>query len=92
MTQHFRFEDTKRIMSPEKCRVFGETGPRPLNEIEAGVDLVLVETSLPWYVNDAVLMLISRNLHRKSIEVSTKTRSTPASLNSEGQAIKHATS
>ena len=26
--EHFRFEDTKRIMSPEKFRVFRETGPR----------------------------------------------------------------
>ena len=26
-TEHFRFEDTKRIMSPEKFRVFRETGP-----------------------------------------------------------------
>ena len=55
----------------------------PLNESEAGVDHVLVETSLPWYIDDAVLMLISRNLHRKSIEVSIKTRSTLASLSFE---------
>ena len=26
-TEHLRFEDTKRIMSPEKFRVFRETGP-----------------------------------------------------------------
>ena len=39
-TEHFRFEDTKRIMSPEKFRVFQKTGPwafgrlrRPGNEI-----------------------------------------------------------
>ena len=25
--EHLRFEDTKRIMSPEKFRVFRETGP-----------------------------------------------------------------
>jgi len=27
-TEHLRFEDTKRIMSPEKFRGFRETGPR----------------------------------------------------------------
>ena len=27
-TKHFLFEDTKRIMSPEKFRDFRETGPR----------------------------------------------------------------
>ena len=32
------------------------------------------------HVNDAVLMLISRNFHIKRSEVSIKTRSTPASL------------
>ena len=34
----------------------------PLNDSEAGVDLVLIETSLPSYVNDVVLMQISRDL------------------------------
>ena len=34
-------------------------------------------------------MLISRNLHTKSSEVSIKTRSTPASLSLKGQATKH---
>ena len=38
-----------------------------------------------------VLMLISRNLHMKSSEVSIKTRSTPASLSFKGQATKHTT-
>ena len=36
-------------------------------------------------------MLISRNLHNKSSEVSIKTRSTPASLSFNGQATKHTT-
>ena len=27
-TGHLRFEDTKRIISPEKIRAFRETGPR----------------------------------------------------------------
>ena len=35
----------------------------PLNESDAGGDLALIETSLLVYANDAVLMLISRNLH-----------------------------
>ena len=39
----------------------------------------------------AVLMLISRNLHKKSSKVSIKTRSTPASLSFKGQATKHTT-
>ena len=45
----------------------------PWHEIEACVDLVLIETSLLSYVNDAVLVLISRNFHKKSSEVSIKT-------------------
>ena len=36
-------------------------------------------------------MLISRNLHNKSSEISIKTRSTPASLSFNGQATKHTT-
>ena len=44
----------------------------PLNESEAGGDLVLIETSLLFYVNGAVILLISRNLHQKSSEVSKK--------------------
>ena len=43
------------------------------------------------YVNVVVLMLISRNLHKKTREVSIQTRSPPASLLFEGQATKHAT-
>ena len=50
----------------------------PWNESEACVDLVLIETSLLSYVNDAVLVLISRNLHKKSSEVSIKTVSLKA--------------
>ena len=41
----------------------------PLNESEAGGDLALIETSLLFHVNDAVLMLISRNLHKKRSKV-----------------------
>ena len=48
----------------------------PLNESEAGVE----KPTCFSCVNDAVLMLIGRNLHRKSREVSIKTRSMSASL------------
>ena len=43
------------------------------------------------HVNDAVLMLISRNLCSKSSEASIKTWSTLASLSFKGQATKHTT-
>ena len=43
------------------------------------------------YINDAVLVLFGRNLHRKNRELSIKTRSTPASLSFTGQATKHTT-
>ena len=48
---------------------------RPLNESEAGVDLILIDTSLLFScVNNAVLMLIRSNLHKKRSELSIKTR------------------
>ena len=43
------------------------------------------------YVNDVVVTLISKNLHKKGSEVSIKTRSTPASLSFIGQVTKHTT-
>ena len=58
---------------------------------KTGVDLVIIQYFLINYVNDAVLMLISRSLQIKSREVSTKTRPTPASLSFKGQATKHRT-
>ena len=63
----------------------------PLNESEAGGDLALIETSLLFYVNDAVLMLISGNLHNKRSEVSIITRSPPASLSFKGRVTRHTT-
>ena len=42
------------------------------------------------FVNDPVLMLISRNLHNKNCEVSIITRSPSASLSLKGQ-LKHTT-
>ena len=63
----------------------------PLNESEAGGDLALIETFLLFYVNDAVLMLICRNLHNKRSEVSIITRSPPASLSFKGQVARHTT-
>ena len=47
------------------------------------------DRNLPTFHVDAVLMLISRNLHMERSEVSIKTRSTPASLSFKGQATKH---
>ena len=41
------------------------------------------------YVDDAVLMLISRKLHYMSSVVSIKTRSTPDSLSLKDQETKH---
>ena len=43
------------------------------------------------YVNDVVVMLISKNLHKEGSEVSIKTRSTLASLSFIGQVTKHTT-
>ena len=63
----------------------------PWNESEAGHGLVLKESSLLFFVNYAVLVLISSNLHRKSIKVSIKTRSPPASFSFKGQATKYTT-
>ena len=34
-TEHFRFEDTEKIISPEKFRDFRETGPRPVYSYES---------------------------------------------------------
>ena len=61
----------------------------PLNESEAVGDLALIETHPLFYLDDDVLTLISRNLQKKSSEVSVKTRSPPASLSFKGQATKH---
>ena len=45
VTEHLRFEDTKRIMSPEKFRDFGETGPWPeLLEAQLALTLTTTET------------------------------------------------
>ena len=63
----------------------------PLNENEAGGDLVSMETSLLFLCNDAVLMLISSKFHKRSSEVSIKTRSPPASFSFKGQVTKHTT-
>ena len=60
----------------------------PLNESEAGVDLVLIQTPLLFFVNDAILMRISSNLHKKSSEVSIKARSPPTSFSFKDQATK----
>ena len=43
-------EDAKGFMSPEKFQGVQEMGPWPLNENEAGGDLVLIETSLLFLI------------------------------------------
>ena len=63
----------------------------PLHENEAGGDFVLIEAPCFSYVNDAVLMLICSNLHKKSKEVSIKRRSPPPSFSIKDQATKHTT-
>ena len=56
----------------------------PLNKSEAGDELFFLQKPPCIYVNDAVLMLIRRNLHKKSSEVSVKTRSTTTSVSFKG--------
>ena len=63
----------------------------PSNESEIGVDLALIETSLFSYVSDAVFMLISINLPKKSSKLSIQTRSPPASFSFKGEVTKHTT-
>ena len=62
-----------------------------MNESEAGDDLALIETPCIPYLNDAVLILISRNLPNKRSEVSIITRSLTASLSFKDQVTKHTT-
>ena len=45
----------------------------PLNESEGGGDLVMIQTPSFSYVNDVVVMLISKKFHKKSSVVSIKT-------------------
>ena len=52
----------------------------PLNGSEAGVELVLIQTSLFFDANQVVLMLTSLHLHEKNREVCIKASSTPTSL------------
>ena len=63
----------------------------PLNESEAGVDLVLIETSLLLLCKFLLISMRTASLVKKSREVSIKARSTPVSLSFSGQATKHTT-
>ena len=63
----------------------------PLNESEAGVDLVLIQTSLLLSCKCTKLALEQLDLHNKSSEVCIKTRSTPASLSFKGQVTEQTT-
>ena len=54
---------------------------------EAGVDLVLIQPFLLYYVNHVVVMLtffFEQNFHKKKKEVCIKTRSTSASRSLKG--------
>ena len=54
---------------------------------EAGVDLVLIQTFLLYYVNQVTLMptsIFKDNFHNKAKEVCIKTRSPSASHSLEG--------
>ena len=62
---------------------------RPMDNSEAGADLVLTKTSLFWGVNQSFIMLTSWHLHEKSREACIKARSPPASLTVIGQVTKH---
>ena len=58
---------------------------------EAGVNLVLIQTFLLYYVNQVFLcwyVFFEENFHDKANEVCIKTRSTPASYSLEGQGTK----
>ena len=63
----------------------------PLNENEAGGDLVLIETSLLFLCKFLLISMRTASLTKESREVSMKTRSPPASLSFKGQATKQAT-
>ena len=65
--------------------------PWPLNESEAGVDLVLIETSLLFICKFPLISMRTASLTWESREVSIKTRSPPASLSFKGQATKQET-
>ena len=58
---------------------------------EAGVDLVLIQTFLLYYVNQVTLMptsIFKDNFHNKAKEVCIKTRLTSASHSLEGYGTK----
>jgi len=63
----------------------------PLDGGEAGVDLVLIQTSLLLLCKTSCSDVNKVHLHDKSSEVFIKTRSTPASLSSKGQVTEQTT-
>ena len=63
----------------------------PLGGSEAGVDLVLIQTSLLLFCRTSCSDANEVHLHDKSSEVCFKARSTPASLPSKGQATEQTT-
>ena len=63
----------------------------PLDGSEAGVDLVLIQTSLLLLCKTCCSNTNEMHLHDKSSEVCIKTRSTPASLPSESRVTEQTT-
>ena len=53
-TEHLRFEDTKRIMSPEKFRDFRETGPKTARQFYCQKSPVNSKR-LGWHLMKALL-------------------------------------
>ena len=60
----------------------------PSSGSEAGIDFVLIQSSLLLYVDNALLLQTSLKT-MKSTEVCIKTKSIPASFPLKGQAAKH---
>ena len=61
----------------------------PLNESEAGGDLVLIETPVLFLCKLLSMSMRTASLTKEKREVSIKTRSFPASLSFKGQATEH---
>ena len=63
----------------------------PLNESETEVNLVLIRNLTAFFFPTNNKTMRTAKKYKKSREVFTKTRSTPASRSFKGQAIKHTT-
>ena len=54
-TEHLRFEDTKRIMSPEKFRDFRETGPKTARQFYCQKSPVNSKR-LGWHIDESTIV------------------------------------